>query len=91
VVLTSQPSNGGKHKIGGSRFRQDTTSKITRAKRARGMAQAVECLPSKHKDLSSSPRTLGRRKEGRKGGKEGEERKGKKGKEEGRMRGRKEE
>jgi hypothetical protein len=32
-------------------------SKITKAKRARGMAQVVKCLPSKHEVLSSNPGT----------------------------------
>jgi hypothetical protein len=31
--------------------------KITKAKRARGMGQAVKCLPSKLKALSSNPNT----------------------------------
>jgi hypothetical protein len=31
--------------------------KITNAKRARGVPQAVECLPSKHKALISNPST----------------------------------
>jgi hypothetical protein len=33
---------------------QGSINKITRAKRAGGMAQAIECLPSKHKALSSN-------------------------------------
>jgi hypothetical protein len=32
-------------------------AKTTRAERAGGMAQAVECLPSEHKALSSNPST----------------------------------
>jgi hypothetical protein len=35
----------------------DPISKITRAKRAGGVAQAVEPLPSKHEALNSSPST----------------------------------
>jgi hypothetical protein len=34
-----------------------TISKITRAKRAGGLAQEVECLPSKCKALISNPST----------------------------------
>jgi hypothetical protein len=34
--------------------KQDLMSKITRAKRAEGMAQAVGGQPSKYKDLSSN-------------------------------------
>jgi hypothetical protein len=37
-------------------------SKITRAKRAGGMAQAVEHLPSKCDTLSSNPRTTKKKK-----------------------------
>jgi hypothetical protein len=36
-------------------IKQDAISKTTRAKRAGGMSQIVECLPSKHKALSSNP------------------------------------
>jgi hypothetical protein len=35
--------------------KQNPISKITRAKRIGGMAQAVEYVPSKHKALSSNP------------------------------------
>jgi hypothetical protein len=35
----------------------DPISKITNAKRAGGVAQRVEHLPSKHKALSSTPNT----------------------------------
>jgi hypothetical protein len=34
---------------------RDHISKVTKAKRAGGMAQAVESLPSKLKPLSSNP------------------------------------
>jgi hypothetical protein len=37
------------------RINQDTISKITGAKRAGGVAQVVECLPSKWEALSSNP------------------------------------
>jgi hypothetical protein len=37
--------------------RQALTSKITKAKRAGGMAQVIEYLPSKHKTLNSNPST----------------------------------
>jgi hypothetical protein len=36
---------------------QDLISKITRAKRARGVAQEVENLPGKHEALNSTPST----------------------------------
>jgi hypothetical protein len=36
--------------------KQDSTSKIPRAKRAGGVTQAVECLSSKHEVLSSNTR-----------------------------------
>jgi hypothetical protein len=36
---------------------QDTISKLTRAKRAGGMAQAVDFLPSKWEVMSSKPST----------------------------------
>jgi hypothetical protein len=42
----------------------DPISKITRAKRARGAAQVVECLPSKWKALSLNPSTDQERKRG---------------------------
>jgi hypothetical protein len=38
------------------------TTKITRAKRAKGMAQAVGCLPSKCKALSSHHSTAKKKK-----------------------------
>jgi hypothetical protein len=53
-------SEGGKPKIGGSWSKAslgkkwDLISKIIRGQRAGGMAQAVECLPSKEKALSSN-------------------------------------
>jgi hypothetical protein len=37
--------------------KQDPISKITRAKRAGGVAQAVECLTHKHEALSPNPST----------------------------------
>jgi hypothetical protein len=37
--------------------KEDHISKITRAKNVGGMAQTVEHLPCKHKDLSSNPIT----------------------------------
>jgi hypothetical protein len=37
---------------------QEPSSKLTRAKRARGMDQVVEHLPSKHEALSSNPSTI---------------------------------
>jgi hypothetical protein len=59
--------------------KQDPISKITKAKGAGGMAQAVECLPYKHKALSEIKRDRERergkeegRKKGRKEGREGE-------------------
>jgi hypothetical protein len=42
----------------------DPISKITRAKRVGGIAQAVECLPSKHKALSSNPMPQKKKKNG---------------------------
>jgi hypothetical protein len=52
VVHACHLSKGGKHKTGRSWSRSawsksETPSKITRAKRAGGMAQAVKHLPSK--------------------------------------------
>jgi hypothetical protein len=38
--------------------------KIWRTKRARSIAQVVECLPVKHKALSSNPGTTGKKKSG---------------------------
>jgi hypothetical protein len=38
--------------------KRDLISKITRGKRAGGMTQAVEYLPSKYKALSSNPKKL---------------------------------
>jgi hypothetical protein len=38
--------------------KQGTFSKITRVKRAGGVAQVVEYLPHKHKALSSKPSTV---------------------------------
>jgi hypothetical protein len=35
--------------------KQDPISKITREKRAGGLAQMANCLPSKHKALNSNP------------------------------------
>jgi hypothetical protein len=58
---------GGKHKIRELWSRppwtkSKTLSKITREKRAGGMAWVIECLPSKHKALSSNlSTTKGRR------------------------------
>jgi hypothetical protein len=55
VVHACHPSNSKNLKIGRSwstlvwAKEREPISKITRAKRARWMAQAVECLPSKHK------------------------------------------
>jgi hypothetical protein len=40
----------------------DPISKITRAKRAEGVAQATEYLFSKHKALSSNPSTTKKKK-----------------------------
>jgi hypothetical protein len=37
--------------------KRDFISKVTRIKKAGGVAQAEECLPSKHKVLSSNPST----------------------------------
>jgi hypothetical protein len=60
VVHTWYPSNGGKPEIRGWQFgvtwakKQDTFSKIIRAKMAGCTAQAVLSLPSKHKALSSN-------------------------------------
>jgi signal recognition particle GTPase len=49
---------------------QDLVQKIIKAKRAGGMAQVVECLPCKHKALSSNSNTTKKeREEGRKEGK----------------------
>jgi hypothetical protein len=42
--------------------KQNLIFKITRGKRAGGMAQVVECLPSKHKALSSNPSTTNTKK-----------------------------
>jgi hypothetical protein len=55
VVGTCHPSDGGKHKIGGSWSKLAWTKSETliRAKRAGDVAQAVKYLPSKHKALSS--------------------------------------
>jgi hypothetical protein len=47
-------------------IKQDPSSKITRAKRAGGMAQAVECLITKGKVRSSNPSTGQPKKEKRK-------------------------
>jgi hypothetical protein len=58
---TCHPSYDRKHK--GSQFRsawaekQDPISKIIREKRAGGMAQVIECLPSNTESLSSNPST----------------------------------
>jgi uncharacterized protein YwlG (UPF0340 family) len=38
--------------------KQHTISKITREKRAGGMAEVVDYLPSKHKALNSNPSTI---------------------------------
>jgi hypothetical protein len=37
--------------------KQDPISKITRAKMVGGMAQVVQCLPSKYEALNSNPST----------------------------------
>jgi hypothetical protein len=42
--------------------KQDPISKITRAKRAGGVVQAVEYLPNKHKALTSNPNTVKKKK-----------------------------
>jgi signal recognition particle GTPase len=44
---------------------QDPILKITKVKRAGDMAQVVECLPSKHKTLSSNPLTIKKKKKSR--------------------------
>jgi hypothetical protein len=46
--------------------KRDPISKITRAKRAGGVAQVVEPLPSKCKALSSNPKTKKKKKKERK-------------------------
>jgi hypothetical protein len=48
--------------LGKKKKSQDTIYKITRAKGADGMAQAVEHLTSKHKALSSNPSTAKKKK-----------------------------
>jgi hypothetical protein len=48
MVVQASPRGQGK---------QDPNSKITRVKRAGGVAQAIEYLPNKHKALSSNPGT----------------------------------
>jgi RecB family endonuclease NucS len=42
--------------------KQDPISRITRTKRARGMAQAVECLSRNYEALSSNHSTIKKRK-----------------------------
>jgi hypothetical protein len=49
VVHIYHPSYAEKH------LKQDCISKITNTKKAGGMVQVVECLPSKHKVLSLIP------------------------------------
>jgi hypothetical protein len=46
--------------------KRNPISKITRVKRDGSVAQAVECLPSKKKALSSNPSIVKERKEERK-------------------------
>jgi hypothetical protein len=46
--------------------KRDPISKITRAKRAGGVAQVVEPLPSKCKALSSNPKTKKKKKKKKK-------------------------
>jgi hypothetical protein len=68
VVCTCYPSDSGKHKTGGSIVqaglgkKQDPISKITRAKRTEGLAQAVEHLTSKYEALSSNNYTAKKKK-----------------------------
>jgi hypothetical protein len=63
LVFICYPTDSGKHKIPRSRSRlawaksENLISKIIKAKRVGGMAQAVEYLPSKYKAPSSSPST----------------------------------
>jgi hypothetical protein len=62
VVYACHPSYGEKH-IGGMQCRPVWAKgprlffRITRVKRARGMAQVVEHLPSIHEVMSSNPST----------------------------------
>jgi hypothetical protein len=44
-------------------IKRDPISKITNIKRVGGMAQVVECLPNKHKFLSSNSSSIKRKKE----------------------------
>jgi hypothetical protein len=68
VMHTVHPNYNEKPKIGGlwSRtawaIKQDPISKITRVKRAGGIAEAVESLPSKWESLSSNSRTAKKQK-----------------------------
>jgi hypothetical protein len=68
VVHTCHPSNDRKCKIGGSELRlawakkQNPICKISRAKRAGGMAQAVEHLPSRVQ-IPGTSRKRGNKKE----------------------------
>jgi hypothetical protein len=55
VASTYHPSHSRKYKTG--QLGQDPISKITRAKKAGGMAQAGECLPSKCESPSSNTST----------------------------------
>jgi hypothetical protein len=60
VIHAYHPSNGTKHKIGGTWSRvaweksKTISPKELQQKRAGGMAQVVVYLPSKHKTLSSN-------------------------------------
>jgi hypothetical protein len=62
VVSTCYLSDSRKLKIGELWFSPDPISKLTRAKQARGMAQAVGYLCSKNEDLSSNPNNTKKKK-----------------------------